>query len=249
LFLLDGNVGSLKQFDITFLDTPDTTVFVKEDVTADISGFGGRVGVQLFPHKMFVIGVSFTPPVWVKMSGGGSADTTVIEDNNVGSYEETQVWFEEEYLIPFRIDLGLAVTYRRLLVEFDFGYSDWTEAAINRKRFRNPDTLEPTFREVFEYRLGAEYTFNRLPLRLRGGYAYIPYPLAYLQQDRTVENDLTAATVVSERQLVAVGLGGLIGKVLTVDASLSHTSGTRATEAIEHERSAYRFALTAAYRF
>ena len=118
------------------------------------------------------------------------------------------------------------------MLEFDFGYSDWTEAAIDRKRFRNPETLDATFREVFEYKVGAEYTFYRLPLRVRAGYAYLPYPLAYLQNDRIDENDLTKAEVENERQRVALGLGGLIGEVLTIDAALSYADGRRTTTVV-----------------
>jgi long-subunit fatty acid transport protein len=250
LFVLTGKVGTLEQFDFTYLDSaPETSVFVTEDVSGDLSGFGGRIGVQLFPHKRFLIGVSFTTPVWGKVKGGGTAELTEHVDNAPDTFEKSTVSFENDYLLPYRFDLGLAVTMRRLLVEFDFGYSDWTQAAIDRKRFRNPVSLESTFREVFEYKVGAEYTLGRLPVRLRAGYAYLPYPLAYLQQDRIDKNDLTKVDSVTERQRLTAGLGGLIGKVLTVDASLSYTTGKRATTAMEDQRSEYRFVLGAAYRF
>jgi long-subunit fatty acid transport protein len=249
-FLLDGTIDRLEQFDFTYLNfTPQTSVFVKEDVTGDLTGVGGRIGVQLFFHKMIVGGITFTPPVWARVKGSGMAEITEHRDNAPDSFKQVPVSYDDDYILPFRLDFGAAVMFKRFLLEFDFGYSDWTEAAIERKRFRNRETLEPTFREVFEYKLGAEYTFYRLPLRVRAGYAYLPYPLAYLQNDRIDENALTKASVERERQLLAVGLGGLIGEVLTIDASVSYTDGKRTAPAVEDERSTYRFVLTVSYRF
>jgi len=249
-FLLDGTIDKLTQFDFTFLDfTPGTSVFVKEDVTGDLTGVGGRIGVQLLIHHMLIAGITITPPVWAKIKGGGTAEITEHVDNAPDSFEQVQVTIDDDYLLPFRLDIGAAFRFSRFLLEFDFGYSDWTEAAIDRKRFRNSETLDATFREVFEYKLGAEYTFNLLPVRVRAGYAYLPYPLAYLQNDRIDENNLAKSEVENERQRVALGLGGLIGEVLTIDAALSYTDGSRTTTVVQDDRSAYRFVLTASYRF
>jgi hypothetical protein len=250
-FLLDGTFDRLTQSDFTFLDPgPVRSVFVKEDVTGDVTGVGGRIGVQLQIRNMLIAGINFTPPVWARLQGGGTYERTDIYQVPPDDFVQSEESIDDDYLLPFRIDVGAALRYSRLLVEFDFGYSDWTEAAIDRKRFRNPESLEPTFREVFEYKMGAEYTFYRLPIRVRAGYAYLPYPLAYVQTDRIENNSetLTKATVEKERQQITVGLGGLIGEVLTIDASLSYTSGKRSTTPMVDERSAYRFVLTASYR-
>lgn len=250
MFVLDGSVDRLGQFDFTYLDfTPSTSVFVKEDVSGGVTGVGGRVGMQFFIRRFLMGGVSFTLPTWVKVSGEGTAEITEHRDNAPDSFEIVPVSFDDSYLIPFRLDIGLAMTWKRLLLEFDFGYADWTEAAINRKRFRNPGSLTTTFREVFDYKIGAEYTLGWLPLRLRAGYAWLPYPLDGLQNDRIDENDLVKAHVDQERQRVAVGLGGLIGQTLTVDAALSFTDGSRSTDSMQDERASYRFVLGAAYRF
>lgn len=248
-FLLDGTIDRLTQFDFTFLDVGDAkSTYFKEDFVADLTGVGGRIGIQLLIRDWIVGGISFTPPIWARIKGGGTYEITDIMATPPDRFESGPVAVDDDYLLPFRIDIGAAVRFRRLLVEFDFGYSDWTEAAIDRKRFRNPESLDPTFREVFEYRAGAEYTFSILPVRVRAGYAYLPHPLEYLQNDRIAENDLARAAIENERQRAAVGLGGLIGEVLTIDASLSYTTGKRATSVLQDERSAYRLLLTASYR-
>jgi long-subunit fatty acid transport protein len=249
-FVLDGSVDILRQSNYTYDDRGSrTTVFLKEDVTADLTGVGGRIGVQFFLHRWFVFGASFTPPIWANVKGDSTAERTQYWDNRPDSLGWMAVRIDDDYLLPFRIDLGIAFTPGRFVFEFDLGYSDWTEASLNGKRFRNPESLETTFREVFDLKFGAEYTFLRLPLRARAGYAYLPYPLAYLQSDRIDKNELTPVEIDRERQQIAMGVGGLFGEVLTVDASFSITTGKRSTISLTDESTSYRFVLSAAYRF
>jgi long-subunit fatty acid transport protein len=250
VFLLDGTFGSLRQLDFTFTDvTPTTSIFVKEDMTSDLTGIGGRIGVQFFIHPTVSGGVNFTIPTWFRLKGTGVAEITEHRDNAPDEFTKEPVSVDNRYLLPFRIDLGVALTPKRWLLAFELGYSDWTEASIDRKRFRDSHTLETTFQEVFDYKFAAEYTMSAIPLRLRAGYAYRPYPLARLQADRINENAITKADVDGERSLIAFGVGGLVGDMLTLDASLSITNGKRSTENLSDERTNLRFVLSAAYRF
>jgi hypothetical protein len=250
VFLLDGTFGSLRQLDFTFTDRiPKTSVFLKEDVSANLTGFGGRIGVQFFIHPVVSGGVNFTTPTWFEITGGGVADTTVVRDNARDTFTKGPVTIDDRYLLPFRIDLGLALSPGRWLFVGEVGYSDWTEASIGRKRFRDNQTLETTFREVVDYKFGAEYTMSLIPVRLRAGYARRPYPLARLQTDRITENDITSAEVDSERDQITFGVGGLIGDMLTLDASFTVTNGRRSTVNLADERTNMRFVLSAAYRF
>jgi hypothetical protein len=251
-FILDGSTSYLRQYDFTFVDwTPPKSIFVKEDVSSNLYGFGGRVGVQFFMHRLLSGGVSFTPPIWIKLKGAGKKEITVYEENAPDSFEEVDVDFVDEYLLPFRIDLGFAFTSRPVVLTVELGYSDWTEASIDRKRFRDGVTLEATFRETLDFRFGAEVTLPWWPVRARAGFAHIPHPLAYLQADRidNLEEGMVKATGLSERRRIAFGLGVLISDMLTVDASLSHTHDKRPTEMLVDERRSYRFVLATAYRF
>ena len=250
LFILDGHTNVLRQANFTYLDrAPTTSVFVKEDVSTDLSGIGVRVGVQFFFYQLVCGGVSFTTPTWTENKGGGVREITTHKDNAIDSFEREKVEVNDEYLLPYRIDVGVAFTPRFLVLALEIGYADWTEASIDRKRFRDNMTLETIFKEVFDYKVGAELTLPRIPVRARAGFAYRPYPLAYLQADRIDENDITKAVVERERREIAFGLGGLIGDMLTVDASLSLTDGKRTIDAVTDERTSRRFVLSAAYRF
>lgn len=251
-FVLDGSMNNLRQYDFTYVDwTPPRSVFVKEDVSSNLYGFGGRIGVQFFMHKLLSGGVAFTAPTWIKLKGRGIKEITVYVENATDSFEEIDVDFTDEYLLPFRFDVGAAFSRRPVVLTAQLCYSDWTEAAINRKRFRDGETLEATFRETLDYRFGAEVTLPWWPVRARAGYAYLPYPLAYLQADRIEDNEsgMTKATVDTEQRRLTCGLGVLISNMLTLDASLSQTYGKRSIDTLIDERKSYRFVLTAAYRF
>jgi hypothetical protein len=245
-FVLDGSMNNLRQYDFTFVNwTPPRSVFVKEDVSSNLYGFGGRIGVQFFMHRLLSGGFSFTPPIWIKLKGRGTREITVYVENAPDSFEKVDVEFKDEYLLPFRIDLGIAFSPRPVVLTFEMGYSDWTEASINRKRFRDGETLEATFRETIDFRLGAEVTLPWLPVRARAGYAYLPHPLAYLQADRIDDDEsgMTKATVDSERRRLAFGLGVLISDVLTLDASLSNTYGKRGLSVLTFGKAPVRSAF------
>lgn len=249
LFMLDGNVDALTQYSFTeFQSTPVRSEFVKEDVSYELDGWGARIGAQFFVHRAFRVGAVFTTPTWVNLTGSAETETAVNVDNGLDSFERTEEDREDDYIVPFRADVGVAFTPRNWLLTAEIGYVDWSEASINRKRFRNT-RLEPMFREVLDYRFGVEVVLPWLPARVRGGYAYRPYPLKYLQGDRIDNNDLQEAVVDDEQREIAVGVGGLVGAVMTVDAAFVYTTGARSIDTLSDRRTSSRYLLTASYRF
>lgn len=251
IFLIDGAVDVLTQFDFTEIGSvPKKSIFELDDASVDVDGFGGRVGMQFFVHENLSGGISFATPVWMQLEGDGLTERTTHLDNSVDSFEEAFGIIKDQYLMPFRVDVGMALDYKSLLFAAEFGYADWTETAINRKRLRSSYTLETMFREVFDYRLGTEISVPRLPVLLRAGYAYRPYALKYLQSDRIDNNNngLVKATVDHERKQFTLGLGGVIGTVLTVDAAFVHTRGERSIDTMNDKRSSSRFSVSVCYR-
>jgi long-subunit fatty acid transport protein len=249
-FFLDGSIDALRQFDFTYIDfVPETSIFVKEDGTSDLDGYGGRIGVQFYVNRLLSGGISYTTPVWMKTEGNTVVEIVEHRVNAPDSYTESGESIESEYLLPQRVDVGIAFSPSHVLLAVDFGYADWTEAAINRKRFRDSNTLETIFREVFCVRVGVEGDIPWIPLRIRAGYAYRPYALDYLQADRIDNDVLTKATVNGERQQFAFGLGGLVGDILAIDGAYSHVRGERSIDTLEEERTSDRFVFTASYRF
>jgi len=249
-FLLDGSIDALRQFDFTYIDfVPETSIFVKDDAASDLDGYGGRIGVQFYVNRLLSGGISYTTPVWMKIEGSSVVEIVEHRDNAPDNYTESRAPIESEYLLPQRVDVGIVFSPSHALLAVDFGYADWTEAAIDRKRFRDSNTLETIFREVFSVRVGVEGDLPWLPLRIRAGYAYRPYALDYLQADRIDNDALTTATVNGERQQFAFGLGGLVGDMLAIDGAYSHVRGERSLATLEEERTSDRFVLTASYRF
>lgn len=247
-FLLDGSVSSLRQYDYRFVNSvPSVAVFVSDDAVLDIDGFGGRIGAQVHPHPMLRIGINFTSPIVVDAKGTALAEVTEHVDNNVDSYRKETRAIDTEYTIPFRVDAGVALTLPGVSVALEFAYADWTQAAIDGRRLRNPD-LKTIFEEVVDLRGGVEWSLPWLPVRVRSGVASRPVPLRFFQEDRIVNDRMRLATE-KKRTEWSLGVGGLIGGVVTIDAAFVQTDALRETENVEDSQSLRRYVLSAAYRF
>lgn len=260
-FMIDGTVDALTQYDYTLLHwVPKTSVFVKDDVSFDLTGYGGRIGAQFFVHRNFSGGVCFTTPIWIRTKGNGVTEITQYRDNAADSFDEEVSIVNDDYLIPFRFDLGLAFSARNTLLAVEIGYSDWAQATINRERFRDGTTLETVFRTVYDYRAGAEVSIPWVPACLRAGYAYRPYPSKYLQLERIDYSEYFDGLVASgeriqkiatydQRHQYSLGAGVVVGSILKIDAAYIYTTGERAIDWLTDESSSSRLLLSASYRF
>ena len=142
----------------------------------------------------------------------------------------------------------MSFTPPHLVVSLDAGYSDWKQAEVNGVQLKDED-LNAIFTEVLDLRAGAELLLPILPVRLRAGYAWIPYALEYLQADRIFMDDIQKAEVETQRQIISVGAGVLIGRVLTLDASYERQMGKRSIPSLVDERTAGRVVFSGSYRF
>jgi hypothetical protein len=250
VIVVDGTINTLSQYDFEYLNlTPRTSVFVKENIETDIDGVGARIGVQFFFHSLVRGGITFSTPIWMNLKGTGVSEITEYRDNDLDFLDQEPVDFEDSYMLPFKFNFGLSLHPGPFLFAAEIGYTDWTEASINRKRFRGGENLETIFREVFDYRFGTEYTIPWIPAKVRAGYAYRPYPLEYLQIDRIDNNALVRSEIVKNPTDISFGAGWLFGNMLTVDAVYTYTESERDTDALKDKRTSRRVALSAAYRF
>ena len=248
-FLLDGSISSLRQYDFTELSAnPLRSLFVVEDIDLDVGGYGGRLGMMLHILPGIRAGVSFTTPVVVSLRGNALTDSTEHVDNAVDRFSQSSTTVETEYILPAQFDLGVSGTWRWITGGLDVGYTDWTTAAIDRRRLRNQN-LDTMFREVVDVRVGVEATLPWFPARVRGGYALLPYPLRFLPTDRIQVQDLQPVSVDSERHQFAVGAGALVARVLLLDVSYSRTTGERSVQEYSQTETTNRFNFTASYRF
>jgi long-subunit fatty acid transport protein len=251
-FILDGTVNALTQWSYENQGPlgPDDVRrhFLLDDLEVDTDGYGGRIGLQYFPHNKFRFGAAMSTPVWINLSGGALSEETIYLANDLGSFESSNFVVDLDLRLPYRIDAGICYTPGDFLFAFDIGYADWSQSSINKVRLRDAN-LKPVQREIVDIRIGVEYSIPSAPVWTRAGYAYVPYSLSYLQADRIDGTKLTKASIDKEKQIYSFGIGGLIGRVLTLDAAYQYISGERSISSLEDARIQHRMLLSASYRF
>jgi long-subunit fatty acid transport protein len=251
-FVLDGTLNVLLQssyaFRPPFEDGDLESKWIVDDVEADLNGYGLRLGLQYHPHRLLHGGLVVTTSIPLEHKGTAVTDTTWYFHNDEGRLRTGRFVVESDYKIPFRVDGGLSFTLPELTVSLDAGYSDWTQAEVHGLKLKD-ENLVAVFRRVLDFRVGVEYVVPAVPVRLRAGYARTPFALEYLQADRIAQNDLQKGKIDRERQTIAAGLGVLLDRVLTVDASFEYQIGERSIPTLVDERAATRIVLTTSYRF
>ncbi len=259
-FVLDGNLKALTQYSYIFpgplVDGDLNKVFIDDDVETDLDGYGGRLGVQFHPLQEWYFGLAVMTPIWVGIDGDGITEEIDYYQNAPDSAFEETGFISTDYRLPFQINAGISYSpFNALLVSLDIAYADWSQATIDKSQIKlssqngTPRAPESVLREIVNFNAGVEITIPNTPLRLRGGYAYLPYPLKYLQADRIDNNDIQKAVIKNERQLFSMGAGSLIGKVLTMDFAFVYTTGERSIPTLKYDQTLKRFLLSASYRF
>ncbi len=251
-FILDGTVNALTQLSYEFqgqLEPDDVRQgFLLDDLEVDADGYGGRIGIQYFPHQKIRFGATVCTPVWISLEGTAHGEETYYYEDGLGSFDSYDVHVDMDLRLPYRIDAGVCYTPGDFLIAGDVGYADWSQSSINKVRLRDED-LKPVQRQVVDIRIGVEYGLPQAPIWIRAGYAYIPYSLKYLQADRIEGTLLTKAAIDKERQIYSVGFGGLVGRVLSIDAAYQYINGERSIPTLEDARVQHRILLSASYQF
>ncbi|MFH1755527.1 MAG: hypothetical protein ABIA59_07465 [Candidatus Latescibacterota bacterium] len=253
--ILDGTINALTQWSYEFQDAvlPPTIpreYFLLDDLEVDMDGYGGRVGVQYFPHRKLRFGMVMSTPVWINLAGEANTEETKYFDTGPGSFTRTNFAVDMDIRLPYRIEGGVCYTPHNFLLAFDIGYADWSQSSINQVRLRD-DNLRAVQREVVDIHLGVEYALPQAPIWARAGYAYVPYSLSYLQADRIdgTGDTFFKGKIDKERQIYSLGIGGLVGRVLALDATYQYRSGERSIATLEDVRVQHRMLLSASYRF
>jgi hypothetical protein len=251
-FILDATINALTQWSYEYpgaLPVGDIwQAYLLDDLETDLDGYGGRLGVQFHPHPALQFGAVVTTPIWINMSGSAYTEETFYMVGAADSFVTSDFFVEIDYRLPIRLDGGASYRQKHFLVALDIGYADWSQSSVNQTRLRDAD-LKPVQREVVDVRLGLEFSLPSLPIHFRGGYAYLPYPLTYLIADRIVGEPLVKANVDTEQQLFAVGMGGVIGKVMSLDVAYQYRTGHRSIPTLSDERSLHRLLVSTSYHF
>jgi hypothetical protein len=251
-FLVDGEITALTQFTYALMppfangDLTDETLV--DNAKVDVDGYGAVLGLQYTPVPMAHFGLSVSTPTPLNLSGNAIQDLSSYYFNATDDLTTEEFSIDTDLQIPFRVDAGASITTDYGLVAVDVGYTDWTQATVNDIQLKDGN-LQPVFRDVVDVRVGAEVSIPGTPVRVRGGYAYVPYALDFLQSDRIAGDAIEKAHVDTERQIIAGGVGALLGNTLNVDVALEFHLGQRSIPTLVDERKTKRFVMSAAYRF
>ncbi|MFQ5510555.1 MAG: OmpP1/FadL family transporter [Candidatus Krumholzibacteriia bacterium] len=270
LFFLDGTVEHLTQFSFDLLPPPAGFAdgdphrqSVLDEGRGDLDGFGATLGFQVHPHPLLRLGVSINTPTLINLDRSSTVENIIFFFNALDDLETSVVTRGVDYRLPLRVTGGVSYAPRNFLLSAELGYADWTEATIDGKLVKDRN-LRSVFRKVVSVRGGIEYTIPGAPIRLRGGYAYTPDPLRYLQSDRIEDwcrtmgtstclrrfgTTIEKARVETERQMIAGGVGVLVGSSLMIDASYESVIGKKAISTLQEERASQRVLVSTAYRF
>jgi hypothetical protein len=222
--------------------------YVVEDIDGDLDGIVGRVGVILYAHRHLHIAVNVTTPTLVNHNSAQTNEITEIVENSTGSSATTVASTAAEYLVPYRLDGGIAIPWGNWLVALEAGTCDWTQAAVDQSILRLQDGSS-AFSRTIDASAGVEWTAPWWPLRLRGSVARLPFALDYLQADRIDNDQLEEVLTQTPPLRFSIGAGVALKHTIVIDASFSRTQGDRRSASMSEERTWSQLALEGSYWF
>jgi long-subunit fatty acid transport protein len=243
LFFLHGKVNALTQFTFEVVPRPTTpgelaSETLIDDARVDVRGYGALIGFLYQPSEALGFGLSVGTPTPINIRGDAVQDDALYFSTPPDSFFTSVFAIDTDYQLPFYIEGGVSLNSKLLLLTAQLGFSNWSEVEINDLQVKDRN-LRPIFRDVVDLRAGAELRLGSLSLR--GGYAYTPYPLEYLQADRIEGDQLEEATIDTELQSLTAGIGLLLADVFRLDASLEYQLGERSIPTLIDKREMYRF--------
>lgn len=230
--LLSGHIDALRQFEYRPRGaSPALRTFVLEDADIGVTGVVGRLGLEIYAHRHLHFGVLLTSPQPLATDRTAVNETTEQIDNDVGTFSRETTSSSTDYVLPYRIDVGLAAPWSRVTLAAQVGYSDWSQAAIDGHRVRTQDS-DAVMRGVLDLRGGVEWSLPGQRLRLRAGVAHARGTLEFVEVDRVDNDRLERIASESGRTRVSLGAGYLIGTRLSIDAAYETARATRETPTV-----------------
>lgn len=260
LILWDESTSHLE----TIIQTdPDSELTFSDDVSVNLDGFSLNMGLLFRPSDATRIGFAFTSPAWLTYRGEGirKLDGTFTAGGGFTT-DEVREPIDDDYTLPMKFTLGASARLAPLLVAADVGYSDYSQTKLHGNVMI--DETDPARERIFKAKVdvhaGAELTLPWAPVYLRGGFSYVPLPLATVEEIATLFFDEATSNVATfkmsrERKLFTCGVGGLIDGVLSIDAALSFggykkvTSDGNGGTFFSENRDITEFIVSGAYRF
>ena len=240
-------------------EDPGSLAVYTDDVSLDMDGVSLNLGLMIELLEDVRIGLLFTSPAWISYYGEGvtNYEGTYYEGPYSGWTSDPYYGLiDEDYTLPMQLRGGISARLAYLLLSADVAYIDYSQTKKNGQRLI--DDLSPgrpsVLEAVWNFHAGAELTVPNVPLRVRGGYSYMPLSLTTIEEIVFIENDellayVGDAEIIRERHLFSFGAGALIDRVFAIDAAFAFGSFERDTGYFVEEQKITEIVLSGTYRF
>ncbi len=251
LFFLYGRVNALTQFTYEFVPPPPPTPrdlereTLVDDARVDVNGIGAVFGITYQTAKYLTVGLALGTPTAINLRGDAVQDDALYFSSPPDSFFTGAFAIDTDYKLPFYAEGGISFVSKRFLLSLEAEYWNWAETEVNGRVVKD-ENLRAIFRDVVNFRAGAELMLGALSLR--GGYAYTPYPLEFLQADRIEGTQITPAFVNSEPHSITGGIGLRIADALSLDGSAEYLYGKRTIPTMTDQREMYRVVFGVSFR-
>jgi len=238
-------------------EDPGSLAVYADNVSMDLDGFSFNLGLLIRFHESIRAGLMITSPTWLSYEGDG-----II--NYDGEYTAGGGWttdpdyslIDEEYTLPMQFRGGIAIRLADLLLSADVSYIDYSQTKWNGLTLNDEFDLggRHVLKDTWNFYAGAELTLPWYPVRIRGGFSYVPLLLHTIEEIAYIENDEVTAFVadfetVRERKQFTFGIGALVDRVLALDLGVAISGFERDTGFYTEERNTVEVVLSSAYRF
>jgi hypothetical protein len=139
--------------------------------------------------------------------------------------------------LPWSIGFGFGIMPPSFNIGFDVIHNDWHQFKFPGE-VRDPVTGAYYYDATTDIRFGAEYSIPTVPVRVWGGYAYVPLELSLFEIEKN-------------RSRFSLGGGVLVEQSLTVDFTWQRTTSERRhiTSSYSEKREIDRIIIGFAFRF
>ncbi len=210
-------------FSYRYLDTID----------GDYSGLGLKFGALVRAHPSLRLGLTISSPVTFHIDEAWTQQTDTLASTY---YDDGS--FEYKMTTPYRFGFGGSFDLWPVRLAADVEYMDWSQTRYKEPHWLLSDNriFEQFYREVYTYRLGAEYAIDRGNVMLRAGYGNDPLP---------VRNEGSFR----DRDYLTVGAGFIVDSMFKIDVALVHGLWKTTDQGFTEKMQSDRVFLSMAYHF
>jgi long-subunit fatty acid transport protein len=162
---------------------------VNQILQSNYNALNLKIGGMLKINEMLKIGAVIAAPSRISVDEFHSMSDELYFDD--GYLDSTSVSGQWDYQVktPFYLDFGFAYNNSILVLAASGRYRDWSQTRFDlndqylgdqdyQDLLYENDFIGLNYRSTVEYRFGAEVNIEHLNTKVRGGYTFIPSPLA-----------------------------------------------------------------------